>query len=279
MTKIVTIEKLLKNVTLSVANKLDPPKPIGLRGRKRMCTNKQYVEGIFFVNKSGIGWEYLTWLPVKGNTVEKKRDKWATLGVFDMTWKIILSIYSYFKLDFEDLFIDATHVKNLLGEECVGSNHYDRGRLGTKISVLTDNMGIPVGIDFDGSNRHDIMLVESTLDSVPISLNSGKYLIADKGYCSKKLENKLAKVHLLKLITPRKNKIGQKGKIRGRKPQYHYKLKYRYINEHIMGWMKNYRRLRFRMDRKIKYYKASVFFIASNIVAQKIGHVLRHNYQ
>ena len=44
----------------------------------------------------------------------------------------------------------------------------DRGKKGTKRSVLTDGKGIPLSVTVDGANRHDKKLVKGTFDAIVI---------------------------------------------------------------------------------------------------------------
>ena len=53
-----------------------------------------------------------------------------------------------------------------LGGAGTGANPTDRGKKGTKRSILTDAKGIPLSVIVDGANRHDKMLVKKTLDAI-----------------------------------------------------------------------------------------------------------------
>jgi hypothetical protein len=53
-----------------------------------------------------------------------------------------------------------------LGETGTGANPTDRGKKGTKRSLLTDAKGIPLSVVTDGVNRHDKMFVKKTLDAI-----------------------------------------------------------------------------------------------------------------
>ena len=44
-----------------------------------------------------------------------------------------------------------------------GPNPTDRGKGGVKRSLLTEAHGMPIAIEIDGANRHDMKLVEQTL--------------------------------------------------------------------------------------------------------------------
>jgi len=50
-----------------------------------------------------------------------------------------------------------------------GANPTDRGKQGTKRSLLTDGAGIPLALVVDGANRHDVRLLSATLDGLVIS--------------------------------------------------------------------------------------------------------------
>ena len=53
-----------------------------------------------------------------------------------------------------------------LGGEGTVANRTDRGKEGTKRSLLTEGAGIPISLVVDGANRHDMKLVESTLHRI-----------------------------------------------------------------------------------------------------------------
>ena len=54
------------------------------------------------------------------------------------------------------------------GGKTTGRNPTDRGKQGTKRSVLTEANGVPVGLAVDGANRHDVMLLAATLASIVV---------------------------------------------------------------------------------------------------------------
>src|SRR5205823_10117738 len=71
-------------------------------------------------------------------------------------------------LDWEWLAMDGAMTKAPLGGERTGRNPTDRGKRGTKRSLLTEAAGVPVGLAVEGANRHDKKLVETTLESIPV---------------------------------------------------------------------------------------------------------------
>ena len=255
MPKTVKLDKFAKSIILDIVDLKFPPKTTK-KGRPKKCSNKQYLEYMFYVLKEGIGWEYLKSRYVKGNTVEKKYNEWVKSGVFKLAWILIINIYNTLKLDFNDLYIDASHIKNTLGVDSVGSNYYDRFRKATKLSIICDNIGVPIGIHIDKSNIHDISLLMNTIDSIPIDMSSAKFLIGDKGYIGDKQSKELYKKHYLKLITPVRNNAKNKNNHTNKK-----KLKKPYIVEHVFSWFKKYQRLARRKDKLKIYFESFVFLV------------------
>jgi putative transposase len=96
-------------------------------------------------------------------------------------------------LEWEWQAIDGTMTKASLGEAGTGANPTDRGKNGTKRSLLTDAKGIPLSVAVDGANRHDKMLEKKTLDAMIFerpSLDDGiQNICMDKGYDYLILEN------------------------------------------------------------------------------------------
>jgi putative transposase len=71
--------------------------------------------------------------------------------------------------------------------EATGPNPTDRGKSGTKRSVLTEGKGIPIAIVVAGANRNDMKLLADTLQAVVIERpepteTDPQHLCADKGY-------------------------------------------------------------------------------------------------
>jgi hypothetical protein len=63
------------------------------------------------------------------------------------------------------------------------SNPTDRGKLGTKRNVLTDQLGIPLSVVITSGNTHDMKAATDTLDSVVVERPLKKQnLCLDKGY-------------------------------------------------------------------------------------------------
>ncbi len=76
--------------------------------------------------------------------------------------------------------------QGVTGGGATGPNPTDRGKRGTKRSVLTDGNGIPLAVAIDGANRHDSKLLAATLDGIvvlrPEPEGGEQHVCLDKGY-------------------------------------------------------------------------------------------------
>lgn len=55
------------------------------------------------------------------------------------------------------------------GGLATAANPTDRGKSGTKHSLLTDGGGIPLAVKAAGANRHDMRLLAATLDGLVVA--------------------------------------------------------------------------------------------------------------
>ena len=67
-------------------------------------------------------------------------------------------------LGLEDLCVDGCILKAPCGGQAAGPSPVDRGKQGTKRSVMTEGHGIPIGVVVAPANRHDSPLLEPTLE-------------------------------------------------------------------------------------------------------------------
>lgn len=90
-------------------------------------------------------------------------------------------------IDWEWQAMDGAMTKAPLGEKGTGPNPTDRGKSGTKRSLLTEGHGIPLAITVEGANRHDMKMVKGTLEAIIVERpkpteEKPQNLCMDKGY-------------------------------------------------------------------------------------------------
>ncbi len=98
-------------------------------------------------------------------TVRARRDEWIAAGVFAALEQLCLEAYDRIVgLELSNLVVDGCIVKAPCGGEAAGRSPVDRGKQGTKRSLLVEGTGIPLGTVVAAANRHDSPLLRSTLE-------------------------------------------------------------------------------------------------------------------
>lgn len=75
--------------------------------------------------------------------------------IFDDLWTNKINEYigkCNYRRNLSHLSIDCTLIKSINGHDLIGRNPCDTGRNTTKISMITDVIGVPLGIAVGGAN-------------------------------------------------------------------------------------------------------------------------------
>lgn len=100
-------------------------------------------------------------------TLRTRRDEWIDAGAFAELEQLCLLAYDrMIGLDLANLVVDGCIVKAPCGGEAAGRSPVDRGKQGTKRSLLVDGTGIPLGAVVAPANRHDSPLLRPTLEKL-----------------------------------------------------------------------------------------------------------------
>lgn len=131
-------------------------------------------------------------------TIRRRRDEWIDADIFDELQLLCLEAYDRIVgLDLANLCVDGCIVKAPCGGEIAGRSPVDRGKLGTKRSVVTDGNGIPVGVVAAPANRNDSPLLRPTLEQLScfgFHLPDKITVHLDAGYDSAKTRNLLTEL-------------------------------------------------------------------------------------
>lgn len=113
----------------------------------------------------GVAYERIADTSCSATTIRDRRDEWTTAGVFERLEQLCLEAYDQIVgLELENVTVDGCLVKAPCGGEAAGPSPVDRGKQGTKRSLLTDAVGIPLGCVVAPANRHDSPLLRSSLE-------------------------------------------------------------------------------------------------------------------
>jgi putative transposase len=113
------------------------------------------------------GWNALPRALGASSTVHDRFQEWEQKGFFLRLWQAGLQEYDELEgIQWEWQAVDGAMTKAPLGKAATGANPTDRGKKGTKRSLLTDGAGIPLAMVIDGANRHDVKLLCATMDGI-----------------------------------------------------------------------------------------------------------------
>ncbi|MDQ0488679.1 IS5 family transposase [Streptomyces cellulosae] len=144
---------------------------------------------------------------VSATTLRSRRDEWIAAGVFEALHQAALEAYDQaIGLDLDNLAVDGCIVKAPGGGENTGPSPVDRGKSGTKRSLLVEGGGLPIGCALAGANRHDSPLLRPTLETLGrfgFHLPDRITVHLDSGYDSRVSRNLLTELGCGWRITPK----------------------------------------------------------------------------
>jgi transposase len=154
--------------------------------------------------------------------------------------------------------------------QCVGKTK--RGK-GTKLMVLADGAGTPLGVYVEKASPSEVKLLEPTLDAVRVKRHRAQRrpakptrLIADRGYDSNAVRALLVKRQIEPIIPKRRNNSVATHQD-GRKLR---RYKRRWIVERTNSWLQNFRRLVVRYEYSVKNFEALVHMACALLTLKKV---------
>ena len=131
------------------------------------------------------------------------------------------------------------------------------GTPSTKGSVLIDARGVPLGVEVNGANTHDIKLLKATFDNMPVHWpqpTSGRQRVClDKAYDSRAVRKFLERRHCKPYLKSRGAEEVQ------RKKNLRFKVR-RWVVQRTHSWINRFRRLLVRWEKKSENYLALLQF-------------------
>jgi putative transposase len=151
----------------------------------------------------------------------------------------------------------------------VGKNPTDRGKIGTKRSVLTDGGGIPIGLAVEGANRNDFKMVRATIESIAVerplpTAEPPQGMCLDKGYDYDEVRELLTEFGFTAHIRAR----GEEAK--ALKQETGFKAR-RWVVERTHSWMNRFRRVLIRWDKKVANYLGFLHLACAYITYRRSG--------
>jgi putative transposase len=156
-----------------------------------------------------------------------------------------------------------------LGGKKVGKNPTDRGKLGTKRSLLTEGSGVPIGLAVDGANRNDFKMARATIERMPVArpeptVDHPQGMCLDKGYDYDEVRELLETFGFTAHIRAR----GEEAQAIKQEAGYRAR---RWVVERTHSWMNRFRRLLVRWEKKAANYVALLHFACAWITFKACG--------
>jgi transposase len=213
------------------------------------------MEAILWKIRTGSPWrdrpsELCPW-----STAFNRFNRWAQAGLWDDFF------FLRGEVDEEWLFTDGSYVR--AHQHASGARHGDeraigtsRGGSSTKIHMVSDSLGNPVCFEITGGEVHDSKVAEQLIEE---SGTEGSSFIADKGYDSEAIREKVRDKGMIPVIPRRKNSNKENPDF----DSYLYRL--RHLVENIFARLKHFRSVATRFEKLKRNYQA-VVSIACSVV-------------
>lgn len=244
--------KILENVVIDYQEK----QHIG-HGRKRVLPLPYIIERICYVLRTGTQWSRLHVNNGSWKTIYHYFALWSDAHLFQHAYHKFLDVYQKIYGFGVKRIVDTSFIKNIFGRDCVGSSPFDRGRKATKVSVITDEKGIPLVFTFHKGNRNDSKTLFHTLSKCPVTLDKCE-LYADKIYDTQNCVSILSRFGLVNRISPKKVKVTSSDN------------KIRIVVEHTFSWLDKFRRIIIRYDGKVSRLRSFHYLAALHILQNKM---------
>jgi putative transposase len=250
---------------------LPPRPPHRFVGHNPRVDDRRAMDAIFFVLRTGCQWNALNATGIcSSSSAHRRFQEWTAAGVFVNLWAMGLQEYDELKgLDWEWLAMDGAMTKAPLGGERTGRNPTDRGKLGTKRSLLVEASGVPVGLAVEGANRHDKKLAEATLESIPVERpepteEEPQGMGLDKGYDYDDTRELVREFGFTAHVRARGEEAKELKREAGQKAR-------RWVVERTHSWMNRFRRLLIRWEKKVENYFGMLHFVCAWITYRAAG--------
>ena len=220
-------------------------------GRPVTVDFRMILAGIFYVLRTGIQWQACPReLFGPPSTIYYYFAKWCEEGVFEKMLIIALETYDELKgIDWEWQNADGAMTKAPLGGEETGPNPTDRGKMGTKRSLLTDGHGVPLSVIPSAANINDFKLLGDTIENIEIerpepSEDNPQHICLDKGYDDAKSRQTVVENGYIPHIRSR----GEEKKKKEDSPNFKPR---RWVVEVSHSWLNRFRKILVRFEKKV----------------------------
>jgi putative transposase len=252
------IPDVLWSIISGILGQAYPRKTVG---RSRVCFRK-ILNGIIYRMRTGAHWNRLPKEFGDDSTMHRWFQRWCRDELMAKIWSVLASQCSELGgVHWEWQAADGRMGKARFGGDKIGRNPTDRGKPGTKISLLTDRMGGPLSVVAAGANVHDTKLLADTLDAIVLERlqptpEDLQHLCLDKGYDNPTGHRAAA----ARNYTAHIRRIGEEKLDEASNKTYPAR---RWVVERTLAWLSKCRAILIRYDKNWQNYLGLIQFACS----------------
>ena len=244
---------------------LIPPAPSHAKGGRPRVADRAIFAALIYLLRTGEQWNALPDEFPPSSTVHDRMQEWERKGFFTALWQAGLTEYDEVTgIDWQWQAMDGVMTKAPFGGAATGPNPTDRGKRGTKRSLLTDGAGAPLAVIVDGANRHDVKLMAATLGGIviarPAPEEQAQHLCLDAGYDANAVRTQ---------ATTRGYTVHIRGRDAERTTPHPDGKARRWVVERTHSWLNRSRRLLVRWEKKVENYLAFVHLACAQLLFSK----------
>jgi len=131
--------------------------------------------------------------------------------------------------------------------------------------AVADSAGLPIAVSIAEGARHDVALVDQTLDEAVTDTLPHK-LIGDKAFDSADLAQRLGTERNVELIAPKRK--GSNRRVQDGRSMRRYKRRWKV--ERLFGWLKRFRRVAVRWETQADTYLGFIRLGAAVILLRRL---------
>ena len=216
-------------------------------GRPRADT-RQVFEAILFMLHTGVQWRFLPKSFPAKSTVHNYLKQWCQRDTFRrLLAAVIKRLLDEGRIELDQCFIDATFAPAKSGGAAVGLTRKGKG---TKIQLIVDAKGVPLGASVASADTGEPQMVQQTLELFAEDTQPER-LVGDKAYDSDPLDEVLAELGIEMIAPHRRNRLPENQTQDGL-PLRRYR--HRWIVERTISWLGYHRRLLVRWEKHLPIF-------------------------
>jgi hypothetical protein len=154
------------------------------------------ISGLIYKLNTGISYNNFFYKNINGAALHYFYKKLIKLDFLNIVYEKYISKYTIeMAPNIKELHVDSTLIANKCGIDLVDYNVQLKKHKSSKISLIVDDYGVLIDVEFTSSRNHDALICDKHIDNIknklPHLCTSDKILIADAAYDSNNIRKKL----------------------------------------------------------------------------------------